>query len=178
MAQAPSSEVSAEFEPAPETVRDVRRFVMRTVDSWGADTAYEASLLTSELATNAVIHARTRYTVRVSRRGDRIRVEVSDGSTASARRCHFSALSGTGRGLGMVADTAEAWGVETLPAGKVIWFEICTAAESIVEQSAGGVLQGAETGSIDLDAVLASLGREPGADDADDVRALLLAGVR
>jgi anti-sigma regulatory factor (Ser/Thr protein kinase) len=119
-----SAEVTTEFEPAPESVREARRFVTSTLEAWGADEAGDAALLTSELATNAVIHAQSRYTVTLVRLPDRVRVTVADGSLASARRCHYSPTSGTGRGLGMVADLAAAWGVETADDGKLVWFEL------------------------------------------------------
>ena len=161
---------SRHFEPAPETVREARSFVRIALDEAGADWADEATLLTSELATNAVIHARTTYSVTVSVEDDRVRIEVADGSPVTARRCRYSATSGTGRGLGMIEDTAEAWGIEVQPPrGKVVWFELRA---PVASGSGGGDERAAaalvdDDGPVDLDALLAQLGGD-GDDGADE----------
>jgi anti-sigma regulatory factor (Ser/Thr protein kinase) len=164
MSEGAANVVTKEFEPAPETVREARAFVRVALDGAGADWADDAMLLTSELATNAVIHARTSYSVSVSVVDDRVRVEVADGSASSARRCHYSATSGTGRGLGMIEDTAAAWGVEPRPpAGKVIWFELRAPAD---DERGSRPDEGAEgdDGPVDLDALLAELGGDEAGD--------------
>lgn len=156
------------FEPRPESVRDARRFVVRTLADTGS-VADDAALLVSELATNAVIHAGSAYTVTVRRDGHVVRVEVADASPASARRCHYSATSGTGRGLGMVEDLASGWGVEELDSGdgKVVWFELPLPDEG---DAAGVGVDAADADDgprapaddaatdADLDALLAELG--------------------
>lgn len=162
------------FEPRPESVRDARRFVFRTLADTGT-VADDAALLVSELATNAVIHAGSAYTVTVRRDGHVVRVEVADASPASARRCHYSPTSGTGRGLGMVEDLASGWGVEELGSGdgKVVWFELPLPGQG----AAAGVAADAAHADdpprapaddaatdADLDALLAELG---GWDDDD-----------
>ena len=54
-------ETSAEFESDLTVVDVARRFVGRTLEAWRfeRDVAADAVLLTSELVTNAVLHART-----------------------------------------------------------------------------------------------------------------------
>jgi anti-sigma regulatory factor (Ser/Thr protein kinase) len=161
-----TSGVVGRFDPEPGTVREARRFVARALEDVADGRADDAALLTSELATNAVIHAGSPYTVTVRRDGDRIRVEVLDASAASARRCHYSPTSGTGRGLGMVEDVAAAWGVEdTADGGKVVWFELDppaadgaggrAAAASVPVARPAGLDEADEAG---LDALLAELG--------------------
>ncbi|HEV7861721.1 MAG TPA: MEDS domain-containing protein, partial [Acidimicrobiia bacterium] len=61
---------------------DARRFVTHTLVSWGhTDLVDDAAVVTTELATNAVLHAGTDFTVTVSRRPDgAIRVAVRDAS--------------------------------------------------------------------------------------------------
>jgi len=62
-----------------DSVPAARRFVMdalMTLDAAGA--CDEAVALVSELATNAVIHARTAYTIAVTRNGDTVSVGVYD----------------------------------------------------------------------------------------------------
>ena len=87
-----------------------------------------ASLLVSELVTNAIVHGRTGAFVEVElREGPVLRVSVSDDSTALLpevdRRPDGSAEGG--RGLLIVSLLAARWGV--LPnddGGKAVWFEL------------------------------------------------------
>ena len=81
-------------------------------------------LLLSELVTNAVLHAGTEIEVEVQLDGDILRVEVRDGDPRLPTVRHYSLLSGTGRGLALVAETARSWDVEPLPTGKRVWFEL------------------------------------------------------
>jgi hypothetical protein len=62
--------------------------------------------------------------VQVVLRGDVLRVEVHDNDPRLPTVRHYSVLSGTGRGLALVAGTAKTWDVEALPTGKRIWFEL------------------------------------------------------
>jgi len=92
------------------------------LDSAGA--CDDAVALVSELATNAVIHARTPFTITVSRDGDTIRVGVHDRSAVSPRRRAYGLDATTGRGLRLVATIASNWGIDAEPGGKVVWFEV------------------------------------------------------
>lgn len=155
-----TSAVTAKFEAAAESVREARRFVLQALQDL-EDRADDAALLTSELATNAVIHAQSAYTVTVRREEGRVRVEVADGSPAAARRCHYSATSGTGRGLGMVEDTAAAWGIEARTDGKLVWFELIPgerAGNDTGGRQAGAAARADGEVDVDLDALLADLG--------------------
>lgn len=182
MTQQPDDQMSAEFEAASESVRDARRFVTTTMDDWGAtEQSADVALLTSELATNAVIHAQSRYTVTIVRLPDRVRVVVADGSPTIAHRRHYSPMSGTGRGLGMVADMAAAWGMEPTDRGKIVWFEIASgdsgrpdASAAAAATTTSGRTSAADV-DVDLDALLADLG---GWDEPTDGggAVLLLAG--
>ena len=153
-----TSAVMLRLDAETESVRHARRFVAEALDDLDDGRASDAALLTSELATNAVIHARSAYVVTV-RRGDddRVRVEVSDSSAVVARRNRYSATSGTGRGLAMVEDVAAAWGVVEADGGdgKVVWFEL--APSGGVERS-GAEATSAEDDEPDLDALIADLG--------------------
>jgi anti-sigma regulatory factor (Ser/Thr protein kinase) len=111
--------------PDPTSARGCRRFLLDTLEEWGADEfADDAVLLLSELVTNAVLHARTVIEVRIALHGDVLRVEVADNDLRLPTVRHYSVLSGTGRGLALVAHTAKQWDVEPLPSGKRIWFEL------------------------------------------------------
>jgi anti-sigma regulatory factor (Ser/Thr protein kinase) len=107
------------------SVPSARRFVMQALTDLGAEGACDDVVaLVSELATNAVIHARTSYTIVVSREGDTVRVGVHDLSPVIPRRRAYGMDATTGRGLRLVASMSSAWGIEAESEGKVVWFEV------------------------------------------------------
>jgi DNA-binding transcriptional MerR regulator/anti-sigma regulatory factor (Ser/Thr protein kinase) len=79
-------------------------------------------LLVSEVATNAIRHASTPFTVSVCDMGDVVRFEVSDESDVTPSRVGPSVEGGFG--LGIVEAMAARWGVETGDSGKTVWFEL------------------------------------------------------
>jgi anti-sigma regulatory factor (Ser/Thr protein kinase) len=80
-------------------------------------------VVTSELVTNAVVHGGTEIQLSVWMTEDRnLRIEVADGNTCCdlmARPQSPEAISG--RGLFLVEQLAEQWGVEANDRGKVVW---------------------------------------------------------
>ncbi|MGZ6792811.1 MAG: ATP-binding protein [Mycobacteriales bacterium] len=111
----------------PASVGKARRFVRSTLRDWDLDEAAEiATLLVSELATNAVLHARTAYAVVVHRESGDVRVEVCDGSGVMPRQRLHSAAAATGRGVALVAQLASAWGTASAVDGfaKCVWFTL------------------------------------------------------
>src|SRR3954463_11783393 len=108
-----------------DSVSAARRFVrgaLSDLDAAGA--CDDVVTLVSELATNAVIHARTPYTIVVSRDGDTVRVGVHDLSAVIPRRRAYGLDATTGRGLRLVASMSSDWGIEAQSGGKVVWFEV------------------------------------------------------
>lgn len=121
--------------PADRTaVARARRFVRETLIGWGADDAMDdAVLLTSELATNAVIHARTPFEVICRSAGGTVQVEVVDGDgshvlPAPIRGDDLDRTSG--RGLLMPVMLAPEWGVSYAAASKTVWFRLDTRGRS------------------------------------------------
>ena len=109
----------------PASVPQARRFVCDSLTSLGAAPACgDAETLTSELATNAVIHARTPFTVEVSRDGQIVRICVLDTSPAPPRLRDYGLDATTGRGMRLVASLAVDWGVQPQGRGKTVWFEL------------------------------------------------------
>lgn len=110
----------------PSSSGKARRFVAGVLRSWRmpeiTDGAVE--LLTSELTTNAVRHARSPFTVFVRYDGDRVRIEVDDSSPEAPEPRIPSDEDTGGRGLILVEAMAEAWGMTPLPHGKRVWFEV------------------------------------------------------
>ena len=82
-----------------------------------------AALLTSELVTNAFLHAgtETRVSVRVNRV---IRVDVFDGGSGGVRLEASDVDALRGRGLHIVEALADEWGHEETSDGTHVWFEI------------------------------------------------------
>jgi anti-sigma regulatory factor (Ser/Thr protein kinase) len=100
-----------DLQGSPASVAEARRFVAQALQAWHLDEVVDtALLLTSELATNAVLHARSTFAVLVARQGDKIRVDVLDSSPVPPLRRNNSLTAATGRGVGLVAALASEWG--------------------------------------------------------------------
>jgi len=108
-----------------------REFASRTLASWGAEHLEDdVRVVASELATNALLHARTPFTVRLTMDGGIVRMTMVDASPVRPRMRRFDvAESSTGRGLRMVAHLTQAWGVEQDGVGKAVWCELSAAPE-------------------------------------------------
>lgn len=113
------------------SVPTARHFVESVLSGWGLpELAWTAAMLTSELATNATLHAGTSFRVRVLRTGEAtVRLEVSDTSLRLPQQRHHSATSTTGRGLRIVGELSTAWGVQAGDDGKTVWVELTEAAD-------------------------------------------------
>ena len=102
-----------------------RALVRRALRDAGADEWVEAAqLAVSEVVTNALVHSGTAIGVRVRVGGDGLRVEVTDGSPQHPTAREYATLAGTGRGLTLLEDAVDRWGVVPSAAGKIVWFEI------------------------------------------------------
>jgi hypothetical protein len=103
-----------------QEVSRARRLVRAAMETQGlsARLSDDAELLTSELVTNALVHATPPVRVRVSTRADAVSVTVHDAGPASAPvpRHHH------GRGLAIVAGTAARCGQWTGHDGTTTWF--------------------------------------------------------
>src|SRR5213083_1632073 len=128
---------TAAYQPKPTAAAAARRFVRDTLQTWlisGATIAShglidDAVLLTSELVTNAVVHAGTPVEVTCKLAGGGVEVVVSDGHPASLvpeppEHERVPAERTSGRGLLLPAALASAWGVTYGQAAKAVWFRI------------------------------------------------------
>ena len=103
-----------------------RRYVREVLHSERVDEKVTGvvELLTSEVVTNAVLHAPGDGELALTVTEDLIRVEVDDPSgVLPVRQCAGRDALG-GRGLTIVASLARAWGVEPTRQGKRVWFEV------------------------------------------------------
>lgn len=119
-------EATCSFTNGPHAPRAARRFVVETLLQWGRDESLDdAALVVSELAANAVLHAHSAFTVAVSSRGDRVRIAVSDASSAGpVLHASVSTTAPSGRGVALVAALAQNWGCDVRgESGKVVWAE-------------------------------------------------------
>jgi anti-sigma regulatory factor (Ser/Thr protein kinase) len=104
----------------PGSPRLARRFITAHLGDVGC--VDDVALLTSELVTNAVVHAGSAAGVTVTRRSHAVRVEVADHDTTRPRK--RTPDDHGGRGLHLVETVADRWGVDSRATGKVVWFEI------------------------------------------------------
>lgn len=113
--------------PHPTSVGTARRFVRdvlasRQVADGVVDTV---ELLTSEVVTNAIVHAESGPQLAVTVRDDVIRVVVHDLSPEVPVQRPRSLDGVSGRGVLIVAELAASWGVEhQTDGGKQVWFEV------------------------------------------------------
>lgn len=111
-----------DMEGATSSVRRARAFVDVTLAAWHLDGVRDrAVLLTSELVTNAVVHARTPFKLAVHLDGV-VTVEVTDGSPDLPRLEAVAFDEVRGRGLTLVSRLASRWGTRPDPSGKTVWF--------------------------------------------------------
>lgn len=144
--------------PTASSVAAARRFVEEVLSAVGLEEpGWTATQLVSELATNAVIHARTEFVVEVTQTDDKVRVEVHDSSPVVPAQRRYGEESTTGRGLRLVDTMAGEWGVETHARGKTVWFEIDLSSRSTA-------LTWDDGEEVDLDDLLSQFGDD---DDLD-----------
>ena len=118
-------ELDATYPARLQSATEARHLTERTLRSWGCDELTDtAALLVSELVVNAVSHAGSSATLRLTLTDAVLRVEVEDASPVPPRPRVATTDDSSGRGLMLVEALADRWGVRTTPLGKVVWFEI------------------------------------------------------
>lgn len=103
-----------------------RRHVAAACRAFDEDFVLTATLLTSELVTNALEHGEGEITVLVAPISAGVRVDVADASGAEPVPLVAANDDEHGRGLLIVDSLATAWGVDPLPqgGGKSVWFAL------------------------------------------------------
>jgi len=111
--------------PSTKAPRRARHAISELLDRSGRpDLCPDTALLVTELVTNAVTHAGGPIGVSAGWVDDALRVEVHDFEPSTPVLRHPSILEESGRGLCLVADLADRWGVRPESHGKTIWFEL------------------------------------------------------
>lgn len=113
----------AAWPPEPRHVADARNFVGWRLRENGLSRHVDVvTLVVSELATNAVLHAVTPFTVTLERGPRGLRLAVRDGSQGiPSGPASMPSTRSQGRGLRIVAALSSSWGVTTQADGKSVW---------------------------------------------------------
>ncbi|GAA4321201.1 SpoIIE family protein phosphatase [Streptomyces venetus] len=142
-----TARAAASFEPVGRSVASARSFVRDTLQGWGfADIVDDAVVLTSELVTNAVVHAGTSADLLCLRSDEGVRIEVADRYPEREIPLQGTAVNmGSpdregGRGLQLCAALAGRWGVEYTPTHKTVWFQLDLPARAVGTRAAGPAL--------------------------------------
>jgi anti-sigma regulatory factor (Ser/Thr protein kinase) len=113
------------FSSAPASVSALRRQVAEVLSEMLAVIDCEAVvLLTSELATNAINHALPPYTLGVAVHDRTVRIEVTDHSDGVPAVLHPEPTEPGGRGMLIIDQLADGWGVDWGAGSKTVWVEL------------------------------------------------------
>ena len=116
----------------PEEVSAARAFITRTMAATGKGRTVDsdaATLLTSELVTNAIQHTESgadggTVTIVVVDVADGVLVEVIDDGSADMPVVKRDLLATDGHGLYLVQQLTAQWGYLREPAGTTVWFHL------------------------------------------------------
>lgn len=128
----PSRSASIEVPAEPTAPGRVRRWLTAQLGEWRVPESVigAAVLCTSELTTNALLHAGTAARVEIDLSAERLLVSVADSGTRGAvTRTQIDTLSSRGRGLGLIEELSDAWGTDPTVRGSTVWFELLLPAE-------------------------------------------------
>ncbi len=119
--------VQTQLESGPYAARIARREIGRLHTSLPEHVLSDATLLVSELVTNAFRHAGRPQGdpigLRVELRGRVLRIEVTDLGAGRTPAIRLPGDDG-GWGLRIVEEVADRWGTTDAASGKVVWFEL------------------------------------------------------
>jgi anti-sigma regulatory factor (Ser/Thr protein kinase) len=108
------------FSPDLTSVREARLLAATHLKDLPKPVLDEALLVISELATNAVVHARTEFVLEIDRAGNQMVLSVFD-SSEMLPNVQREANDAHGRGLQIIGTLCENWGVTPSVAGKRVW---------------------------------------------------------
>ncbi|WP_405434197.1 SpoIIE family protein phosphatase [Micromonospora sp. NBC_00617] len=123
----PSRSTAMEVPAEPTAPSRVRHWMTGQLTEWRVPESVigAAVLCTSELTTNALLHAGTAARVEIDLSPERLLVSVADsGTRGTVTRARTDTLSSRGRGLGLIEELSDAWGTDPSVRGSTVWFEI------------------------------------------------------
>jgi anti-sigma regulatory factor (Ser/Thr protein kinase) len=120
------AEVSADFPADLAAARAARQFVADGLATTNlrATLIDDARLVVTELAANAIVHARSPFSVTVHAHESGLRLSVRDCSAVRPTIRPFNPLAASGRGLLLVAALSADWGVVVTADGKTVWADL------------------------------------------------------
>ena len=119
------TELSRAFTASLDAPGQARRFVTAAMVTSGAGhLADDAALVVTEFATNAVVHARSDFTVTLTAGQDSVRISVRDAVPLPADGDDPALPAAPSHGLGAVAAMAARWGTTPAAGGKDVWAEL------------------------------------------------------
>ena len=121
------------FPNATKSVAQARHYVTDCLSGAPPEVIDSAAVMVSELATNAVRHAESEFTLSIDRDAAQIRVAVTDAAEGLPRLRSPSPKEHSGRGLQIVDALADEWGVAEMidRAGKSVWFVLALEAREL-----------------------------------------------
>jgi anti-anti-sigma regulatory factor/anti-sigma regulatory factor (Ser/Thr protein kinase) len=119
--------------PVPDACRKARQLVTQACTAWHLGELVSAgALIATELVANVVRHAHTGMELTVLLRDGRVLLAVRDGSTRLPEPADPGLNDAGGRGLRLVRELADSWGVLPLSSGKVVWTTLSAPGTSTV----------------------------------------------
>ena len=141
---------TAAYQPEPAAAAAARRFVRDTLRTWQVvgrsasqdELVDDAVLLTSELVTNAVVHAGTPVQVTCRLAHGAVEVVVLDRHPVQLvpdrePRDSSGAERTSGRGLMLPSELASSWGVTYARTAKAVWFRLGIADFDAADEAGG-----------------------------------------
>ncbi|ODU04367.1 MAG: hypothetical protein ABS81_10720 [Pseudonocardia sp. SCN 72-86] len=121
------------YEPTPESCGSVRRDLRAFLTDWQVDedAAENAILVANELASNAVDHARTPYSLTATLTSTGLRVELTDESQDEPKLQPFDPRASRGRGLQLVSNLSAGWSFHRHAAGKTVIADLAVTAMTL-----------------------------------------------
>ena len=120
---------SVEFGATLEAARAARSYVTQVLSAWAmpAELIDTATLLTSELASNAITHGQGQdgtFTLEVRSFGCCLSVDIADHSPSVPVLRSPTGDAENGRGLLVIAQAADSWGYYFAGGRKHVWFHL------------------------------------------------------
>lgn len=114
------------FLPTAAAVPVARHFAINTLAAWKLPhLADDVALIVSELAANAIVHAKTAFRVAISRAPSGVvRLAVEDASQSQPILRRAGRHDYGGRGIALVAEITREWGCYLSPGGKTVWADV------------------------------------------------------
>ena len=114
-----------DLDPDPMAARAARRFVTATLAEWDLEHLTDDVLsVVTEMVTNATQHAATTSQLALRSHPGRLMVEVADCDGRIPRPAVTQAMDERHRGLMIVGQLSQRWGVRPTERGKIVWAEM------------------------------------------------------